>query len=82
MENIPEPIKEATAMFAGVTARNRTTTQYFVWCLCGFFLKAAVRMCPLQVTALSSRRVRWTRCSQSSPANGRGSALATRSWKW
>lgn len=39
MENIPEPIKEATAMFAGVTARNRTsnaTTQYLVSRLCGF----------------------------------------------
>lgn len=34
------------------------------------------------VLTLSSLRVRWTLCSPSSPANGRGSALAIRSWKW
>lgn len=59
------------------------TPQHNILCrVCVVSLKAAVRMCSWQATALSSRRVRWTRCSQSSPANGRDSALATRSWKW
>lgn len=84
MENIPEPIKEATAMFAGVKPDQRTPQHNILCRVCvGFFnLKVDARVCSWQVTARSSRRVRWTRCSQSSPANGRDSALATRSWKW
>lgn len=46
-----------------------------LWCLCRY----------LQVQAwaprLSFLRARWTLCSPSSPAKGRGSAPATRSWK-